>query len=74
VKVQFGDLYFISSENQCIYIYIIQKWDQNVGKNGFWVSSFHPKNQPDALKVPPQIFLNIGFIVFNTVPTQQSVN
>ena len=50
VKVQFGTNDYISSENQCGYVYIIQKWGQNLQKMGSEYEHFHPKIDSAPLK------------------------
>ena len=41
---------YISSENQCGYIYRTQKWGQNLQKMGSGYEHFHPKFELGPLK------------------------
>ena len=63
-KFNLDTYHFISSENQCLYTYIIQKWGQNLKKMGFGYQHFHPKFYPAPLKYQKKMFSNMGFIVF----------
>ena len=49
-KFNLGTYNYNSSENQCFYIYIIQKWGQNWIKMSFGYQHFHPKIHPTPLK------------------------
>ena len=43
IKFKFGTYGYISSENQCGYVYIIKKWVQNLQKMGSRYEHFYPK-------------------------------
>ena len=59
-------LYYISSENQCGYIYRTHKWGQNLQKMGSGYEHFHPKFDSAPLKAK-NLFSNIGL----TKPNRQ---